>query len=92
MNAMPKDGTYRATVLAAINRSDRFLTGAEIAAISQLSYKQTIDVLYALHNEDLVLREGAKVTAKWGSLALAKPEPNAGAHDLETAFRAFFRR
>lgn len=89
---MPKEGTFRATVLAVLNRSDKFLSGAEVAQISQLEYKQTIDVLYALHNEELILREGAKVTAKWGPKSLAKPSPNIGAHNLEDVFRGFFKR
>lgn len=89
---MPKEGTYRATVLAVINSRNEFMSGAEVARLSQLEYKQTIDVLYALHNEELILREGAKVTAKWGSKALAKPTPEVGVHNLEVAFRGFFKR
>lgn len=89
---MPKEGTYRATVLGVINRSTKFLSGAEVAQLSTLGYKQTIDVLYALHNESLILREGAKVTAKWGPLSLAKPSPAIGVHNLEETFRGFFKR
>jgi rRNA maturation protein Nop10 len=87
-----KHTTYRRRVLDAINERDRFLTAVDIVEYTELTYKQVIDVLQALHNENLILREGRKFTAKWGSLKLQAEPADSGAKALEETFRAFFKR
>lgn len=57
-----------------------------------MTYRQTIDALNALHNTAQIARHGRKFTAKWGALALIKPDPAiAAAHLLEDVFRGFKR-
>jgi hypothetical protein len=87
---MPKTGTYRAKVLEIIEDRQRLLTAVDIAFMADLTYKQSIDALQALHNAGLILREGRKFTAQWGSLTLTQPAPD-GAKMLEDAFRGFFK-
>lgn len=66
--------TNRAAVLAAIEAANDWLTGHEVALMTGLQYKQTIDALYALYNDAHIARKGRKFTARWGSIAIQAQE------------------
>lgn len=75
-------------MLAVVNTLDGWHTAQDIAIRANLSHKQTIDVLYALHNTNLVARHGRTFTARWGSLSMLQvPEANFAL--LEQLFRGF---
>ncbi len=57
--------TYRARVLAVIEASDCQLTGQQLAEITGLTYRQTVDALNALNNAAKIARIGRKFTARW---------------------------
>lgn len=84
--------SFRQTVLDMLEESGQFATGAQVAKITGLRYKQAIDVLYALHRDGLIVRDGRKFTCRWGCKRLAKPSPYAGIGGLETLFRGIFRK
>jgi hypothetical protein len=82
-----KNQSYRATVLSAIDASPKWLTGHQIAELSNLPYKRTVDALNALYNSGKVTRKGRTCTALWGSLQM---EQSAKADfSLENLFRQF---
>lgn len=84
--------SLRSRALAAINASSTWMSAQQVAKTTGLTYRQTIDALNALHNAAQIARLGRKFTAKWGSLALIKPDPAiAAAHRLEDVFRGFKR-
>jgi hypothetical protein len=84
----PPRVTYRSRALRVINETARWLSSAEVASQSGLTYRQTIDAINALHNIDLVSRQGRKFTAQWGSPRLVTPDPAvAAARRLEDYFR-----
>lgn len=65
--------TLRQRVLAAVQASDRPLTGQEVAQRTGVPYKPVVDALVVLNNQGKVWRLGRKFTAQW----TAKPP----AHD-----------
>lgn len=75
-------------VLAVVQASTAPLTGQQISDATGFTYKQTIDALNALNNAAKIARIGRKFTARWCRLPNPTPSP---AHDLEQAFRGFFR-
>ena len=79
---------YRTMVLAVVNGAHDSQCGKDIAALSGLTYRQTIDALNALHNLGKVRRTGRKFTARWSRLPLSTTH---SAHALEQAFRGFFK-
>lgn len=62
--------TYRSLVLATINATDQYLTGQQLAAMTGLTYRQTIDALHALNNAAKVARIGRKFTARWSRVVI----------------------
>lgn len=74
----------RARVQAAIDSSSGQLTGHQLAAITGLTYRQTVDALTALHRQGRIERYGRKFTASWGQLT---PK-----HDPMTALEAIWRQ
>ena len=81
--------TYRMRVLAVIEANgDTFHTGQQIAEITGLTYRQTIDALNALNNMEKIARTGRKFTARWGKLPQKSNENPALL--LQSAFRGFF--
>lgn len=84
--------SLRSRALTAVNASPTWLSAHQVSKTTGMTYRQTIDALNALHNDARVARQGRKFTAKWGSLALIKPDPAvAAAHLLEDVFRGFKR-
>lgn len=81
--------TFRMRVLAAIEAADTSYTGQQLAQITGLSYKQTVDALNALHNMAKVARLGRKFTARWSRVPDPLDENPVMA--LEKAFRGFFK-
>jgi predicted Rossmann fold nucleotide-binding protein DprA/Smf involved in DNA uptake len=81
--------TYRMRVLAVIEATDTVHTGQQLAQLTGLTYRQTIDALNALNNMEKVARTGRKFTARWGRVPQALDENPAIA--LELAFRGFFK-
>lgn len=81
--------TYRMRVLAVIEATDTFFTGQQLATLTGLTYRQTIDALNALNNMAKVARTGRKFTARWGKVPKTLDENPAIA--LEKAFRGFFK-
>lgn len=81
--------TYRMRVLAVIEATDTFHTGQQLATLTGLTYRQTIDALNALNNMAKVARTGRKFTARWGKVHESLDENPAIA--LEQAFRGFFK-
>lgn len=81
--------TYRMRVLAVIEASDTFFTGQQLAQLTGLTYRQTIDALNALNNMAKVARTGRKFTARWGRVPQPLDENPVIA--LENAFRGFFK-
>jgi hypothetical protein len=81
--------TYRMRVLAVIEATDAFFTGQQLATLTGLTYRQTIDALNALNNMAKVARTGRKFTARWGKVPKALDENPVIA--LEKAFRGFFK-
>lgn len=87
--AEPVRVSIRSRALLAINLAPAFQSAAQIATNSGLTYRQTIDALNALHNIERICRQGHKFTARWGSLALARPDPTtAAALRLQDFFHA----
>lgn len=78
--------TLRCRVLAVIQDSDTTLTGAEIAQLSGVSYRQTIFALNALYNGGKIARKGRKFTARWGAI---HPPDQQAVKLLEQAFAKF---
>jgi hypothetical protein len=68
--------TYRQRVLDVIDRENRPLTGHEIAQLTDLTYRQTIDALNALFNMEKIARTGRKFTARWGKLVESEAKEN----------------
>jgi hypothetical protein len=84
--------SLRSRALDAVNHSRTWQSAQQVAKTTGMTYRQTIDALNALHNEARVARQGRKFTARWGSLALVKPDSAiAAAHALEDIFRGFKR-
>jgi len=81
--------TYRMRVLTVIDASSTYLSGQQIAQLTGLTYRQTIDALNALNNMAKVARTGRKFTARWGRIPEALDESPVIA--LEKAFRGFFK-
>lgn len=81
--------TYRMRVLAVIESTDTFFTGQQLATLTGLTYRQTIDALNALNNMAKVARTGRKFTARWGKVPKTLDENPA--ITLEKAFRGFFK-
>lgn len=81
--------TYRMRVLAVIESTDAFFTGQQLATLTGLTYKQTVDALNALNNMAKVARTGRKFTARWGKVPEQLDENPVIA--LEQAFRGFFK-
>ncbi len=80
---MPTAGnTLRRQVLATMQTADTALTGAAIAALAGLSYRQTIDALNALYNAGKIERTGRKFTARWQVVKPAEPHPLAVLQDI----------
>lgn len=61
---------YRELVLSVIAMADGWLKAREVAELTGLSYKQTIDALNYLYNAEKVARTGRKFTAMWGKREL----------------------
>jgi len=80
--------TYRMRVLAVIEDSEACFTGQQLAQITGLTYRQTIDALNALNNMAKVARTGRKFTARWCRVPQQTENP---AVTLERAFSGFFR-
>lgn len=79
--------TYRSRTLSVINETTKWLSSAEVASQSGLTYRQTIDAINALYNIALVSRQGRKFTARWGSPRLVALDPAvAAARRLEDYF------
>jgi hypothetical protein len=84
----PTRFTYRSRALRVLNETTTWLSSAEVATQSGLTYRQTIDAINALYNIALVSRQGRKFTARWGSPCLVAPDPaTAAARRLEDYFR-----
>lgn len=83
--------TYRQRVLRVVQQSQVFLTGHQIATLSGLTYRQTIDALNALNNLSKVSRTGSKFTARWGRVPVEHHGETA-VQALERAFRGFMTR
>ena len=81
--------TYRMRVLAVIESTDAFFTGQQLAKLTGLTYRQTIDALNALNNMAKVARTGRKFTSRWGKVPNSLDENPVVA--LEKAFRGFFK-
>lgn len=81
--------TYRMRVLAVIEATDTFHTGQQLATLTGLTYKQTVDALNALNNMAKIARTGRKFTARWGKVPDPLDENPVIA--LEKAFRGFFK-
>lgn len=81
--------TYRMRVLAVIEASDAFFTGQQLAQLTGLTHKQTVDALNALNNMAKVARTGRKFTARWGRVP--RPLDENPVIALEIAFRGFFK-
>lgn len=81
--------TYRMRVLAVIEASESCLTGQQLASLTGLTYRQTIDALNALNNMAKVARTGRKFTARWCRVPETLDE--SPAITLERAFQGFFR-
>jgi hypothetical protein len=81
--------TYRMRVLAVIETADTFYTGQQLATLTGLTYKQTVDALNGLLNMEKVARTGRKFTSRWGRLPKTLDENPA--LTLEQAFRGFFK-
>lgn len=81
--------TFRMRVLAVIEATDTFHTGQQLAQLTGLTYKQTVDALNALNNLSKVARTGRKFTARWGKVPKSLDENPVIA--LEQAFRGFFK-
>lgn len=82
--------TFRRVVLEVVEESPAFLTGQQIAQITGLTYRQTIDALNALNNTAKIARTGRKFTARWGRIPDHQPSESA-IQALEHAFRGFFK-
>lgn len=82
--------TYRRIVLEVVQEAPAFLTGQQIAQITGLTYRQTIDALNALNNAAKIARTGRKFTARWGRIPDHQPSESA-IEALEHAFRGFFK-
>lgn len=80
--------TYRLLVLRAITSAGVPLSGHDIAGLTGLTYRQTIDALNALNNAERVLRIGRKFTARWRAVIVPDVNP---ALLLEQAFKGFFK-
>lgn len=66
----PYKESIRAVVLKAVNDSEKWQYGRDVARAANLTYKQAIDALNALYNSDQIARDGHKFTAKWGPISL----------------------
>ncbi|CAB4154946.1 hypothetical protein UFOVP653_47 [uncultured Caudovirales phage] len=75
--------TLRCRVLAIVSNADTALTGAAIADLAGLSYRQTIDALNALYNAGKVERTGRKFTARW---QIARPRESSAVDLLQDIF------
>lgn len=71
----------RARVHAAIEAAGACLTGRELARLTGLTYRQTVDALTALHRQGRIDRHGRKFTASWCPLT-PQHDPSA---DLQAA-------
>lgn len=82
--------TYRARVLAVIEATDTQLTGKQLAEITGLTYRQTVDALNALNNAAKIARIGRKFTARWCRVVPQPPieDPMALVEDV---FRSIIR-
>ena len=79
----------RSRVLDTVNRSHTWMSAAQVTKATGMTYKQTIDALNALLNEERVARKGRTFTAQWGGLHMIKPDPAvAASHLLEGFFHA----
>lgn len=67
--------SYRAMVLDVVNAATDWRNAHDIAIDAQLTYKQTIYALHALHNHARIARTGRTFTARWGPLSL-RPKTN----------------
>lgn len=83
--------TYRRLVLEVVQESPAFLTGQQIAQITGLTYRQTIDALNALNNSEKIARTGRKFTARWGRIPQHVPPSESAIEALEHAFKGFFK-
>lgn len=81
--------TYRMRVLTVIEASNAYFTGQQLAQLTGLTYRQTIDALNALNNMEKVARTGRKFTSRWGKVTQSLDETPVIA--LEKAFRGFFK-
>lgn len=66
--------TYRQRVLDVIEYAPGSLTGHDVAELTGLTYRQTIDALNALFNMAKIARTGRKFTARWGKLVETQPK------------------
>jgi predicted Rossmann fold nucleotide-binding protein DprA/Smf involved in DNA uptake len=83
--------THRVRVLTVIQSTEGWITGQQVAALTGLTHKQTVDALNALNNAGKVARIGRKFTAKWGRIVAPDPADDP-LRALEIAFRqGFFR-
>jgi len=85
-----KAQTYRMRILAVIDAAEACFTGQQLAQMTGLTYRQTIDALNALNNMEKVARTGRKFTARWCKKAPPKTNENP-AWLLEKAMKGFFR-
>lgn len=84
--------TNRQRVLGVINSAPDNLSGREVAQRAGLTHRQTLDALSDLHDQGLIVRHGRKSTSRWASKRHEHvPQAVAAAHDLEQAFKGFFR-
>lgn len=63
---------FRELVLSVLAMADGWLKAKEVAELTGLTYKQTIDALNYLYNAEKVSRTGRKFTAMWGKRELLK--------------------
>lgn len=85
----PASPNCRARVQAAIEQAGACLTGRELARLTGLTYRQTVDALTALYRQGRIERHGRKFTASWCPLT-PRTDPSA---DLQAAiFRIATRK
>ncbi len=82
--------TYRSIVLEVVNQSSEWRTARDIASEAQLTYKQTIFALHALHNHGKIVRTGRTFKARWGPFAL-QPKPKDNFLLLTSLFNGSFK-
>lgn len=75
--------------MSVLEQSATPLTGREVARLSGLTYRQSIDALNALYNLGRIQRHGKKLKSSWQAKRPTDDPP--AAQTLEAAIRAFFK-